>query len=201
MAAPNVVIFGYDILERMVQAVEAVRDRLRRATEALGAGAVDHAVVGGNAVAAWVASVDPAAVRNTQDVDLLLRRSDLDAATKALSAAGFHRNETLGVEMFLDGLHGKPRDAVRILFAGERVKKDDAAVAPDVTDVSTTVRKGFRILALESLVRMKLTSHRLKDQVHVQDMIGVGLIDQSWVVRFPPELATRLQVLLDNPNG
>jgi hypothetical protein len=35
-------------------------------------------VAGGNAVAAWVATVDPSAVRNTQDVDILLRRADLD---------------------------------------------------------------------------------------------------------------------------
>ncbi len=52
-------------LERMVRAVEKVRDRLRRATAALTAAEIQFAVVGGNAVAAWVARVDEAAVRNT----------------------------------------------------------------------------------------------------------------------------------------
>jgi hypothetical protein len=59
----------------------------------------------------------------------------------------------------------------------------------------------FLALNLEALVRMKLTSFRRKDQVHVLDLIGVGLIDSSWPARFQPELAARLQELLDDPNG
>jgi hypothetical protein len=73
----------------MVTAVERVRDRMVRATAALEAGGVPYAVIGGNAVAAWVATIDPGAVRNTKDVDILLRRADLDAAKRALAAAGF----------------------------------------------------------------------------------------------------------------
>jgi hypothetical protein len=67
--------------------------------------------------------------------------------------------------------------------------------------VESEAREQFRVLSLEALVRMKLTSFRLKDQVHLQDMIGVGLIDATWPARFPPELAARLQQILDNPNG
>jgi hypothetical protein len=48
---------------------------------------------------------------------------------------------------------------------------------------------------------MKLTSFRLKDQVHIQDMIGVGLVDESWLPRLPVELSSRLKELLDNPEG
>lgn len=68
----------------MVRAVERVRERLLRATGAMEAAGVPYAVAGGNAVAAWVATIDPAAVRNTQDVDVLLRRDDMDAAATAL---------------------------------------------------------------------------------------------------------------------
>ncbi len=32
-------------------------------------------------------------------------------------------------------------------------------------------------------------------------MIGVGLIDRGWLAKLPPELAPRLQILLDNPEG
>ena len=32
---------------------------------------------------------------------------------------------------------------------------------------------------------MKLTSFRLKDQVHLMDLLEVGLIDSSWGDRFP----------------
>jgi hypothetical protein len=58
----------------------------------------------------------------------------------------------------------------------------------------------FPVITLESLVLMKLMSNRLKDQVHVQDMIGVGLIDQSWVAKLPPELASGLKQILDAPD-
>ncbi|HEY4262062.1 MAG TPA: hypothetical protein VGM98_17970, partial [Schlesneria sp.] len=60
------------VLDRMVQAVEKVRERLLRTARALDAARVPYAIIGGNAVAAWVATVDEAAVRNTRDVDILL---------------------------------------------------------------------------------------------------------------------------------
>src|SRR2546426_1214332 len=116
------------LLDRMVLAVQRVRDRLLRAAGALEAAGVPYAVVGGNAVAAWVATVDPAAVRNTQDVDILLRRDDLDAAERALAPAGFVRANVAGVDMFLDGPDGRPRDAVHVIIAGEKVRPDNLAV-------------------------------------------------------------------------
>jgi hypothetical protein len=61
--------------------------------------------------------------------------------------------------------------------------------------------QAFRLLTLEALVRMKLTSFRDKDRTHVRDLIGVGLIDASWRHRLPAELGSRLQQLLDNPEG
>src|SRR4051812_9872133 len=78
---------GVAILDRMERAVAKVRERLLRATAALTQAGVPYAVVGGNAVASWVATVDEGAVRNTRDVDLLVRRSDLPAVTDALHQA------------------------------------------------------------------------------------------------------------------
>ena len=49
-------------------AVEKVKERLRRATQALGRSGTQYAVVGGHAVAEWVGRVDKAAIRNTRDV-------------------------------------------------------------------------------------------------------------------------------------
>src|SRR5713101_3694588 len=100
--------------ERMIRAVEKVKERLLRAASALEKAGVPYAVVGGNAVAAWVSRVDEAAVRNTQDVDILLRRPDLDAAEKALAPAGFIRRHVKSIDMFLDGPTAKARDAVHV---------------------------------------------------------------------------------------
>jgi hypothetical protein len=187
------------LLERMVSAVERVRDRLVRATAALEAAGVPYAVVGGNAVAAWVATIDPGAVRNTQDVDVLLRRSDLEAAGKALSAAGFIHAQIAGVEVFLDGPSATPRNAVHVILAGEKVREDDSAPAPDLAE--TAHPETFRVIPLEALLRMKLTTFRLKDRVHILDMLEVGLIDAGWKPRLPPDLAARLQTLIDNPQA
>jgi hypothetical protein len=183
----------------MIRAVEKVRERLLRATAVLGSAGVPYAVVGGNAVAAWVSRVDEAAVRNTQDVDLLIRRSDLEAAKAALTAAGFHYAEVMGVEMFLDGPGAKPRDAVHLIFAAEKVRPTDSLPSPDVAESEAATH--FRLLNLDALVRMKLISFRLKDRVHLLDMIDVGLIDASWKGNLPADLAERFQELLDNPNG
>src|SRR3954447_16058017 len=196
---PTVVSFGEDVLERMVLAVEKVRERLRRATVALDAAGIPYAVIGGNAVAAWVSKVDPGAARNTVDVDLMLNRGDLETAKGALSKAGFVYHDLLGVAMFLDGPDGRPRDAVHILFAGEKVRPHYAASAPDLTE--TDQYEAYKLIALDPLVRMKLTSFRRKDQVHLMDLIEVGLVDRAWLNRLQPELASRLQELLDNPDG
>jgi hypothetical protein len=183
----------------MVLAVERVRERLLRASGALEAAGVPYAVAGGNAVASWVAKIDPAAVRNTQDVDILLRRSDLDAAARALEAVGFVRRHVKGIDMFLDGPDAKARDAVHIVFAGEKVKEHSLTASPDVDESEKPDL--FRIVALESLVRMKLTSFRDKDRTHLRDMLEVGLIDSRWCARFPKDLAGRLQELIDTPEG
>lgn len=190
---------GQISLERMVNAVEKVRQRLLRATAALGAAKVDYAVAGGNAVAAWVSSVDETAVRNTQDVDILIRRADLPAARAALEAAGFVYRHAGGLDIFLDSAAAKPREAIHIVFANEKVKPRESIASPDVSESRDA--GSFRILELEALVRIKLTAFRDKDRTHLRDLIEVGLIDRSWPSRFPPELGTRLQQLLDTPEG
>ena len=185
--------------ERMATSVEKVRARLRRATKCLEDASIPYAVAGGNAVFAWVSEVDEAAARFTQDVDILLRRVDLDRAKEAFAREGFVYRHSSGIDMFLDGPDSKARDAVHIVFAGEKVRKEYAFPAPDVDESKQT--DTAQVLDLEALVRMKLTSFRRKDQVHVEDLIGVGLVDQTWVGRLPRELGTRLQELIDTPDG
>ncbi len=196
MSEAAIVPFGW---ERTARAVERVKDRLRRAAAAMTQAGVPYAVIGGNAVAEWVGRVDDAAVRNTQDVDILLRRSDFAAAKAAMESAGFVHTNVLGVDMFLDGSNARPRDAVHLIFAEEKVRPEDVLPAPELTESEPGAQ--FQVVSLSALVRMKLDSNRLKDRVHVLDLIGVGLVDASWLPGLPPTLAERLQQLLDNPNG
>jgi len=181
----------------MVNAVERVRQRLLLASRALKAAGVPYAIAGGNAVAAWVATVDEAAARNTQDVDILVRRADFDAARAALEAAGFVYRRAAGLDVFLDSAEASPRQAVHLIFANEKVRPHEPAANPDVEE---SIDGGeFRLLNLEALVRIKLTAFRRKDQVHLLDMLGVGLIDSSWVAKLPPALGERLRELLETP--
>jgi len=179
--------------------VDKVRERLDRAASALDAAGVPYVVIGGNAVAAWVATVDESVVRNTQDVDFLLREGDLDQAEKALSAAGFLHRHVAGIDVFLDGPTAKARDAVHVIFAGKKVRPEYETPAPDVEPYHPHPK--FRLVPLERLVEMKLNSYRRKDQVHLLDLIQVGLVDESWVEKFPAVLAARLQELLTDPEG
>lgn len=186
-------------LDRMVRAVEKVRERLRRAVAVLESAGIPYAVAGGNAVAAWVARVDEAATRNTRDVDILVRREDLPQIQAAFEAAGFVYRHAAGIDMFLDGPGSSPRDAVHLLFSNEKIREEYVTAAPDISEEDHAGQ--FRILSLEALVRMKLTSYRDKDRTHLRDLLDIGLVNEDWKSRLPPELAERLQVLLDNPDG
>jgi len=195
----STVTMPWEVLDRMERAVVKVRERLLRTTGVLNQAGIPYAVAGGNAVASWVASVDEGAVRNTRDIDLLVRRADLPALTAALERAGFIRAKVFDVAMFLDGPDAKPSESVHLLFAGEKVRDDYPLASPDLVTVDDPA--GFRVLKLEELVQMKLLSNRRKDQVHVLDLIGVGLIDRTWLAKLPPVLAERLQGILDTPDA
>ncbi|MEX0724981.1 MAG: nucleotidyltransferase family protein [Planctomycetaceae bacterium] len=190
---------GDALWDRIERAVQKVKDRLNRVSQALDAAGIPYAVIGGNAVQIWVAQVDEAAVRNTRDVDIILKRETLPEAIRALEQAGFTYRHVAGTSMFLDGPDAKAIDAVHVVFAGEKVRPEYTELVPDVDNAETI--KGIRTLSLPKLVTMKLTSYRLKDRVHLMDMLGVGLIDPSWVERVPPALQPRLQELIDNPEG
>ena len=191
------VVLGPFSLERMVDAVEKVRQRLLRACGALEAAGVPYAVAGGNAVAVWVSRVDDSAVRNTQDVDILIRRENFEQAKAALEQTGFVYRHAAGLDVFLDGVGAKAREAVHLVFANEKVREHESQANPDV--VESEKARQFRVLTLEALVRIKLTAFRDKDRVHLRDLIEVGLLDAMWLDRVPGELRERLRGLLENP--
>jgi len=189
----------------MIRAVEKVRQRLLRAAAALREAGIPYAVAGGNAVAAWVSRVDEAAVRNTRDVDILLRRRDLEAAKGALGKLGFvHRRVSSlgqpgGMDVFLDGPDASVRDAIHIVPAGERVHPSNLLPTPDVVESEDV--GSFRLVGLDALVRMKLTSFRDKDRTHLRDLIELGLVDDSWLERVPAEVRSRLEDLIRHPES
>lgn len=190
---------GQALWDRMERAAKKIQERMERTAATLEQADVPYAIIGDYAVRAWVAQADEAAVRTTRDVDILLRRSDWPAAVAAMEQAGFIYRHVKSIDMFLDGPGSKARDAVHVLFAGEKVRPEDPLPAPDISEAEDIQK--LRTLRLDALVRMKLTAFRDKDRMHLRDMIDVELIDESWCGRLPPELATRLKELIDDPNG
>jgi hypothetical protein len=173
-------------------AMERVEQRLRRVTAALDAAGVPYAVVGGNAVAAWVAQVDPSATRTTKDVDLLVRRADLERVTATLVALGLRREDLRSLVLFVDPTEPSRRAGVHLVWAAEKVRPSYGHPAPDVTEAIRGPAK-FAVLELPALLRMKLTSLRDIDRVHVADMLRSGLVKDAVRSALPEDLRTRLE--------
>lgn len=176
-------------------AVDRVTDRMQRITAALDAEHVDYALVGGQAVALWVASRDPAAVRTTKNVDLLVRRADLPSVRKAALAANFDYFETLGVGMLLDRVDPNPRHAVHLVWAGEIARPREVHPMPTVQNAHLFDGR-WRTVSLLDLVAMKLIANRDQDRVHLRDLIDVGLIDRQLSAQLPADLQSQLDLLL-----
>jgi len=115
-------------------ALDDVTDRLQRIAQALEQAGVAYALAGGQAVALWVATKDPAAVRTTKDVDILLRREDLPKARAAAAAVALDYFEVMGVGMFLERSDPNPRKAVHVLWAGEKVRPEYPLASPTVDE-------------------------------------------------------------------
>lgn len=191
----------YAALERYELALETIAQRVRRAASALERHGVPYQVVGGLAVASWVARVDPEAVRGTRDVDIAIRRSDLERAKVAMEEAGFRFREVLGIAMFVDPVKPTVRGGVHLIFENEKVRKEYAHPVPPILENPPRSEQDYAIVPLESLVRMKLTSFRLKDRVHLLDLMGIGLITPEIENTLPPDLLARLRELQQNPEG
>ena len=109
--------------------------------------------------------------------------------TTELRAVGFVHQNIAGIDLFLDGPQGSVRSAIHVLFAGEKVRPDYLLPAPEISE--SEAGPNFPVPTLDALVRMKLTSFRLKDQVHILDLLEVGLIDANLVRPLPPRTIRR----------
>jgi hypothetical protein len=178
--------------------MEKLRARAHKVSQALQHAGIPHAVIGGLAVAAHVSRANPGAERNTKDLDMLLNRSDLDRAAEALKPLGFSFRKVKGIPAFLpprEAVVGRSRfaEGVHLVWAGERVRPEDLADAPTLEERPVAASQhGYACLDVSRLLKMKLTSFRLKDKVHVQDMLQVGLITPPVRKALPPELRVRL---------
>lgn len=178
--------------EAAFMAIDRVAQLLKRVTEALDDAGVPYAIVGGNAVAAWVSSIDPEAVRSTKDVDILTSRERLPDVATALRSIGLEMVEVLGVTMFVDRDAPNPKSGVRVIIANEKIRPHYQYPAPDVGK-AVQASTGYSVINLPALVMTKLQSFRFNDQLHIVDLKAVGLITPEIIAKLPLDLSERLK--------
>lgn len=193
-------MFAPDPLGRVAASMEMVKQRLKRVTTILDDAEILYAVIGGNAVAAVVGAVNPSAVRGTVDVDLIIRRSDLDRVRAVLEGAGYIYKHKAGIDFFLEKAGDRFMDAVHLIFDQEKVRDDYVLPAPSVEE-RVRAADGFYILSFPALVRMKLTSFRPKDQTHLIDLAGLGILKQEMLESLDEPLRSRLQQIFEDPDA
>ena len=174
--------------------VQQLFDTIDRVARALAQAGVEYRVVGGVAVFLHVHERDPLAARSTRDVDVAVDRGDLQAIIEAGRSVGFEYRHAAGVDMLVDAREPRARSAVHLVFVGEKARPEyDEPVPLFSPPVRTT--EGVLLMPVSDLVRMKLTSFRLRDRVHLQDLDSVGLITSEIEAGLPPALRDRLRDL------
>jgi len=171
--------------------VEQLFDVAKRMDAAFTAAGLDYRVVGGLAAYLYVEDVEPDAGRLTRDIDITVRREDLEKIKEAVAPFGFQYRHAAGVDMLVQAGDSSGRRAVHLLFAGEKVRETWPEPSPRLGPCR--VLQGVRLIPLEDLVRMKLTSFRLKDQTHLKDLDEARLITAEIEAALSPLLRDRLR--------
>lgn len=154
--------------------VRQLLDLASRIEAAFGTAGLDYRVAGGLACYLYVEEKEPDAGRLTKDIDIVVRRVDLHRIAAAVTPFGLEYRSVAGDDMLVQTGATSSRRAVHLFFAGEWVRAEYPEAAPEFGEVRKM--QGLRLLPLIDLVRMKLTSFRLKDQMHLKDLENVGLL-------------------------
>lgn len=162
--------------------LEQLLETVRRLVQALAQAGIEYRIVGGVAVFLHVSERDAGAARSTRDVDIAVDRAQLQAVVDAVRPFGFTYRHAAGGDMLVDARERKARSAVRLVFVREKVRPAPARTA-----------EGVLLAPVGDLVRMKLTSYRLKDRVHIQDLDAVGLITPEVEAQLSEPLRARLR--------
>jgi len=170
--------------------VEQLFERIQQLHAVMTAAGIPYRIVGGMAVFIHVFERDPLRARLTSDVDAAIERTELPRLIAAAKKAGWTFRHTAGVDMLADETSSRARSAVHLLFLNEKFRPEYAEAVPNSEPERTD--EGIFIACVADLIRMKLTSYRLKDRVHIQDLDSVGLITPEIEAQLSETLRQRL---------
>jgi hypothetical protein len=175
-------------LRAFEEAVAKISERAVRAGAALDQRLIPYEVIGGLAVGTWVAREDESAVRTTKNVDIALRRQDLDTAVAAISGLGFDPEHSME-RVSLRERHSPVRGDIRLY------------TSTDVPLTGPRSAEGYRVASLDRLLVMKLTRFSRVDRVHLRDLLDVEAITPAIEATLPPDLLARLDEVKQDPLG
>jgi hypothetical protein len=145
------------------------------------------------AVYIYANQIDPLNARLTPDVDICIRRRDLDKILPFVDRHRFQLVVRSGIDTLLDRDEPKTRRAVHLIYSGEKVRADYLAPVPEIE--TPELIDGFRIAPISQLLVMKLTSNKLKDQAHIRDLLNVDLITPEMEAAIPDFLRERYEYI------
>ena len=167
---------------------------LHKITDALTSEQIPHEVVGGLAVLIHVEEANPELTTLTRDVGLMVHRSDLERIKLAAAKYGFRFLHAAGVDMLIHGDTSSSKNAVHLVFSGEKVRPNYPAPTPPIEPEQKRIQgKDVMVIPVADLVQMKLTSYRDKDRVHIRSMDAAGLLTPNIERRLESELRSRLK--------
>jgi hypothetical protein len=150
---------------------------LHKITDTLTAEGIPHELIGGLAVFIHVEEADPTHSILTRDVDLMVRREDLDRIKQVAAKKGFRFRHAAGLDILLYGDADSAKNAVRLVFKNNFAPKKKRILGEEVL-----------VIPVADLLRMKLSAFRDKDRVHVRSMDAAGLIttgvEENWRANF-----------------
>ena len=163
--------------------------RIKRLHAALDSAGIEYRVVGGLAVFFQVSLRRPGRGRSTEDVDIAVDRKELQRIASAAEKFGFRYRHVAGIDMLVDAKKPRASTAVRLVFIKEKVRAEYLEVVPGFSEPTRT-EEGILLAPVADLLKMKLTSFQMKDQLHIKDLDGARLITL--------EVESGLPVLLQN---
>ncbi|MCU1238071.1 MAG: hypothetical protein JWP63_6038 [Candidatus Solibacter sp.] len=173
--------------------VEQLFDLAHRVEAAFAAANLEYRVVGGLATYLYVEEAVPFAGRLTRDIDIAVRREDLEKIAAAVEPFDLRYRHVAGVDMLVEAEGPSARRAVHLIFTGEKVRPHYTEPVPEIGPSPRL--QGIRLIPLADLVRMKLTSFRAKDEAHLKDMDESRLITPEIESQLSEPLLARLAQL------
>lgn len=171
-------IYRNEFIQKMEDAQQRIYSRLSKIANILEDIKAEYAVIGGNAIIAWMRAKNMDS-RTTRDVDLMLRKEDLPVIQVALEKHGYEYIKSGSMSLFFDtteGVERKVENCIHLVFSGQKIK---AATVPELEYAEIN---GLKVATISALVKMKVAASRLKDGEHLQDLIEAGYTTKSKIM-------------------